>query len=72
MNASRQAGKSNPLVIAILLAVVAVGGWWVYQENREPQTVGEAIDRAADDLEDAADDVADEIEDATRDPSKDD
>lgn len=49
--------KLSPIIIGLIVAALAIVGYIIYEQNREPKTLGEAIDRAADDLKDAADEI---------------
>ena len=52
-------GNTNRILVALAAVVVIIGGIYVIREANEPDTVGEAIEEAADDVGDAVEDATD-------------
>lgn len=53
--------NKNVIIIA-LIGVVAIAGWFIYQESQK-RPYEKAAEQFADDVEDAADEIARELED---------
>lgn len=50
--------SNRTLLMIIVILLLGIGGLMVYQQNSEPQTLGEQIDEAVEE-------IGDEIDDAT-------
>lgn len=53
------------VIIGVIVAAVAVGGYFVYQDMNKPKTAGEKLDSAIEQLGQEAERIGGEIEDAT-------
>lgn len=50
--------SNRSLMIIIIVLLLGIGGYMVYEHNNRPQTLGESIDEAVEE-------IGDEIDDAT-------